>query len=47
MIRDSDERLELAKKFSCHHVIIDVCKQLVTMNNNFYDMNCVLCVDYF
>jgi len=24
MIKDSDERLELAKKFNCHHIIIDV-----------------------
>jgi len=23
MIKDSDERLELAKKFNCHHIIID------------------------
>lgn len=31
MIKDSNERLELAKKFNCHHIIIDVWKQLVTL----------------
>jgi len=31
MIKDSDERLELAKKFNCHHIIIDVWYQLLTL----------------
>lgn len=51
MIKDSDERLELAKKFNCHHIIIDVWKHLVilklTINNiSFYLLSIELFQDF-
>lgn len=46
MIKDSDERLELAKKFSCHHVIIDVCKHRILKIKSFSGLSCKIFQDF-